>query len=75
LRQRGRGTSENVIDVGHDKDEIKSAINKALFDDEFIEKARNCKNPYGDGKASERIVKVLSKIKIDKTLLQKKITY
>ena len=75
LRQRGRGTSENVIDVEHDKDEIKSAISKALFDDEFIERIKNCKNPYGDGKASERIVKVLCEIKLDNKLLQKKITY
>lgn len=74
-RQEGRERSKNVIDVGHDKDEIKKAINKALHDKKFKDKVRRCKNPYGDGKASERIVKILSEIKLDQKLLQKKITY
>lgn len=74
-RQEGRERSQNVIDVGYDKDQIKKAINKALYDKKFKEKVKRCKNPYGDGKASERIVKILSKIKLDQKLLQKKITY
>ncbi|MBU4190390.1 MAG: UDP-N-acetyl glucosamine 2-epimerase [Candidatus Thermoplasmatota archaeon] len=41
----------------------------------FSIKEKKCKNPYGNGKASKRIVKVLSEIKIDKKLLQKRITY
>lgn len=74
-RQEGRERSENVIDVDYDKNEIKKAIQKALFDKKFRSKVKRCKNPYGDGKASERIVKILSKIKIDQKILQKKITY
>jgi len=75
LRQEGRDRSQNVIDVGHDKGQIKRAINKALHDKKFREKVGRCKNPYGDGKASERIVRILRKIKLEKKLLQKKITY
>ena len=74
-RQEGRQRAENVIDVDYDKEEIKAAIKKALYDEEFKEKVKNCKNPYGDGKAGVRIADILSKIKIDKKLLQKKITY
>jgi len=74
IRQQGRERSTNVIDVPHDREKIEKAIGKALFDKKFREKVRRCKNPYGDGKASERIVDVLSKIKIDRELLQKKLT-
>ena len=75
-RQEGRQRAENVIDVDYDKEQIKAAIKKALYDEVFKEKVKkNCKNPYGDGKAGVRIADILSKIKIDKKLLQKKITY
>jgi len=74
-RQEGRQRAENVIDVDYDKEQIKAAIKKALYDEVFKEKIKNCKNPYGDGKAGVRIADILSKIKIDKRLLQKNITY
>ena len=74
-RQEGRQRAENVIDVDYDKEQIKAAIKKALYDEVFKEKVRNCNNPYGDGKAGVRIADILSKIKIDTNLLQKKITY
>jgi len=74
-RQEGRERAGNVIDVDYKKNEIKKAIKKAIFDKKFRERVKKCKNPYGDGKAGIRIVNILSKIKIDKKLLQKKITY
>ncbi len=74
-RQRGRERAGNIIDVPYEKGKIKDAIQKALYDEEFKEKFRNCTNPYGDGKASDRIVEILSNIRIDKRLLQKKLTY
>ena len=70
-RQQGRERSENVLDVPHDKGSIKNAVQKALSDKGFRETVRNCKSPYGDGKASERIVKVLEEIIINKKLLKK----
>uniref|UniRef100_A0A7V3J924 UDP-N-acetylglucosamine 2-epimerase (Hydrolyzing) n=1 Tax=candidate division CPR3 bacterium TaxID=2268181 RepID=A0A7V3J924_UNCC3 len=75
IRQDGRERSTNVIDVPHDKNAIVKAIKKALYDKKFREQVKRCKNPYGDGHAAERIVKVLSTIKLDKKLLQKQITY
>jgi len=74
-RQKGRQRTENVIDVDYDKEEIKMAIQKALYEEAFKEKVKNCKNPYGDGKAGMRIANVLSEIKIDKKLLEKRMTY
>ncbi|MBD3211228.1 MAG: UDP-N-acetylglucosamine 2-epimerase (hydrolyzing) [Candidatus Lokiarchaeota archaeon] len=74
-RQEGRERSNNVIDVDYNRYEILKSIEKALHDEDFKKIIENCTNPYGDGKASKLIVKVLKKIEINKKLIQKKITY
>ena len=73
-RQSGRERSDNIIDSGYKKDEIISAIKKALSP-EFIKKAEKCENPYGDGKSGERIVKILKEVELGRELLDKKIAY
>jgi UDP-N-acetylglucosamine 2-epimerase (non-hydrolysing)/GDP/UDP-N,N'-diacetylbacillosamine 2-epimerase (hydrolysing) len=74
-RQQGRERSENIIDVKAEKHAIQSAIEYALSNTSFLEKVKTCKNRFGDGKASERIVKILKQVQIDETLVQKQITY
>lgn len=74
-RQEERERADNVIDVNYDKNEIICAIKRALYDKDFMQNVKNCKNPYGDGKAAARIVKVLKKVEISSSLLQKKIAY
>jgi UDP-N-acetylglucosamine 2-epimerase (non-hydrolysing)/GDP/UDP-N,N'-diacetylbacillosamine 2-epimerase (hydrolysing) len=74
-RQQGRQRACNVIDAENDKKEIVAAIKKALHDKKFRLALSKCKNPYGDGKTAQRIAKLLAEIKIDKELLQKRITY
>lgn len=74
-RNVGREHAENVIFIDPSKNEIIRAIQTALYDENFKEKIRQCENPWGDGKTSGRIVKVLGEIEINKKLLQKKITY
>jgi len=74
-RQEGREKAANVIDVSYRKEEIKKAIEKAIYDKKFKEKVKKCKNPYGDGKTGARIAGILDKIKINKKLLEKKITF
>lgn len=66
---------ENVIDIDYDKEQIKAAIKKALYDEDFKREVKNCKNPYGDGKVGVRIADILCKVNIDKKLLQKRLTY
>lgn len=73
-RQEGRERAENIIDVNHDRKEIKKAIEKALYDENFkrlVKSSRN-KNPYGDGKAGVRIARILSEIDLSTNLLQKR---
>ena len=74
-RQHGREHAANVIHVNYYQDEIKNAINTALYDKRFLAKVKKCVNPYGDGSASNKIIKILSKIKPDADLLQKKMMY
>jgi len=74
-REKGRERVKNVINVDYKKDEIKKAIQKAIYNKKFRERVKKCKNPYGDGKTGPRIAKILARVKIDKKLLEKQITY
>nr|WP_320161319.1 UDP-N-acetylglucosamine 2-epimerase [uncultured Methanoregula sp.] len=74
-RQWGRQRAQNVIDTGYEKDQIAAAIRKALTDATFIKEVRLCRNPYGDGKSADKIIKILNEIRIDAALLQKRMTY
>jgi GDP/UDP-N,N'-diacetylbacillosamine 2-epimerase (hydrolysing) len=74
-RQEGRQRAGNVIDVFYDTEEIVAAVKKALQDKDFRKKVSSCENPYGDGNAGERIVKVLRKVELGKKLLEKRMTY
>lgn len=74
-RQQGRSRSENIIDVEPNKNKILGVINFALNDKDFLKKVKLCKNKFGEGKASQKIVKILKELKIDNKLIQKQITY
>ena len=65
-RQKGRIRSESVIDCNINKEDIISSIERALNLD-----CEKVINPYGEGKASDKIVSVLEKINIKKISLQK----
>ena len=73
-RQNRRPQACNVINVGYYKQEIIAGLRQAISP-EFKARARTATNPYGDGRASENIVRVLKEITIDDRLLRKDITY
>ena len=74
-RQNGRLKPRNVIDVECNTKEILNKINFVLKNKKFVKSLRKLKNPYGDGKSAIKIIKLLKKIRIDKKIIQKKITY
>lgn len=74
-RQKGRERGENVIDADYKKADIKSKIFICLYDETFKQRVNSCNNPYGDGKAGEKITEILSSININESLLQKKMSY
>ena len=50
--------------VGADKQKIVEAVNQLLVDDTAYQDMARAHNPYGDGHASERILKVLEEIEL-----------
>ena len=74
-RQNNRLRAGNVIDCEHNKQEIFKALNKALYDKNFLKKLSKIKNPYGDGNSSKKIVEELLKLNLKKFNTQKTITY
>jgi GDP/UDP-N,N'-diacetylbacillosamine 2-epimerase (hydrolysing) len=74
-RQQGRQRASNVLDTPHDRQAIEEALRTALSDESFIQQARHCTNPYGDGRAGERIVEVLASISLGREYLQKRLAY
>ncbi len=72
-RQNGRERHLNIIDVDYNCEEIKNAIKTAIYDKKFKVRLNECINPYGDGKTSLRVVKVLNNIKLDNKLLEKRL--
>ena len=57
-RQKGRIKAESVISCDPTHESISTAIREA-FSEEFQSRLKNVKNPYGEGGASEKIVKIL----------------
>jgi UDP-N-acetylglucosamine 2-epimerase len=66
-REAGRERGRNVIDVGHDRQQITQAIRAHLSN------GRPTPDPiYGDGKAGPRIAKLLTEIPLS---VEKRLTY
>jgi len=57
-RQKGRLKAASVIDCAPDRRAITEAL-QYLYSDAFQQTLKTVRNPYGDGGASERIVRVL----------------
>jgi UDP-hydrolysing UDP-N-acetyl-D-glucosamine 2-epimerase len=74
-RQEGRTKGNNVISVPYNKVEIQRAINIALYDSDFRRQLSLGYNPYGYGGTCDEILSVLRTVKLDRKLLQKRITY
>lgn len=70
-RQQGRTRASNVIDVDTTVDEILRGIRTAL-DPRFRQTLVGLVNPYGDGHAAERIVRILEGTELSDKLVAKK---
>lgn len=74
-RQYRREQAKNIINVDYNVDDIYNSAEQILANDEFRKTLEHISNPYGDGTASDIIVRILKKIEITQELLQKTITY
>jgi UDP-N-acetylglucosamine 2-epimerase (non-hydrolysing)/GDP/UDP-N,N'-diacetylbacillosamine 2-epimerase (hydrolysing) len=76
IRQIGRERGNNVIDIPHSKTEIIRAIRKALADEEFRKAVKGSVNPFDtERKGAQKIADIVSEIRIDEKLLQKRLIY
>jgi GDP/UDP-N,N'-diacetylbacillosamine 2-epimerase (hydrolysing) len=66
-RQRGRLKAVSVIDCNPDKVSISNALAQ-LFSPDFQAVLSAVENPYGDGGASEAIVRLLEEQQLDNLL-------
>ncbi|MBT3408891.1 UDP-N-acetylglucosamine 2-epimerase (hydrolyzing) [Candidatus Woesearchaeota archaeon] len=74
IREQGREKAESTLNSEHDKKQIKQKINFALSKT-FSNSIKNMKNPYNSNNVEANICEILSKIKINKKLINKKLTY
>ena len=73
-RQEGREQNKNIFNTNYTKKSIQQGIINSIKYSE-LNKHKNIKNIHGDGKASQKIVNVIKKIKNFDKLLIKKTTY
>jgi len=71
LRQQGREHASNVVDAAADVRSVQDAVRLARSS-EFCASLRGINNPYGDGFASEKIVRVLTTVPLTRELLMKR---
>jgi UDP-hydrolysing UDP-N-acetyl-D-glucosamine 2-epimerase len=71
LRQQGRERARNVLDADADGRAILDAV-KMARNAQFRESLRGMANPYGEGVASEKIVRVLTTVPLSQELLMKR---
>jgi len=71
MRQQGRERARNVLDAAADRTAIRKAIGIARSA-EFRASLAGMVNPYGEGRASEKIVEVLTSVPLGTELLVKR---
>ena len=74
-RQQGRERSENAISVEPIKKDIVKAINQCLYDSNYLERVKNCSQPFGDATSWKKIHQVLSTVNFDEKLFDKKLIF
>lgn len=63
-RQLGRIQADSIINANPFSEELFNAFEK-LYAPEFQKQIRKCRNPYGEGGASAKIVAILNEIELD----------
>lgn len=71
LRQEGRERAANIIDCPASTDSILAAVESARSPS-FRQVAAAVENPYGDGRAGERIAEILANVELGDRLLRKR---
>lgn len=70
-RQQGRERSRCIVDVPAQKDAIVSGLEQVRSQG-FRDSLEGMQNPYGDGRAGERIAEILAEVELGARLLEKR---
>ena len=73
-RERGRFRARNIIDVEYGMESVSRGLQKALSPG-FKASLRDCRSSYGDGRSSERVLKILKETALNQPLLDKQLAY
>jgi UDP-hydrolysing UDP-N-acetyl-D-glucosamine 2-epimerase len=73
-RQNGRLKPKNIVNADYNRNDIYNKIKFCMSNKKYLKIIKSLKNPYGDGKSSLKIVKILDKIDLTKST-QKQNTY
>jgi UDP-hydrolysing UDP-N-acetyl-D-glucosamine 2-epimerase len=73
-RQNGRLKPKNIINTDYNRHDIYNKIKFCMSNKKYLKTIKSLRNPYGDGKSSLKILKILDKIDLTKST-QKKNTY
>ena len=73
-RQNGRLKPKNIVNAEYNRHDIYNKIKFCMFNKKYLKNIKSLKNPYGDGKSSLKICKILDKIDLTKST-QKQNTY
>ena len=71
MRQQGRERARNVLDAPANKESVLQAMETARTE-QYRRSLKGMANPYGDGRASEKIVQVLTTVPLTRDLLIKR---
>jgi UDP-N-acetylglucosamine 2-epimerase (non-hydrolysing)/GDP/UDP-N,N'-diacetylbacillosamine 2-epimerase (hydrolysing) len=74
-RQRGRPQASNILNCEPAREAVAAAITRALDDAAFRTQAAQAVNPYGDGRSSPRICRILRDVTLDRALMDKETTF
>ena len=64
-RQTGRLNAGNVVFVNYNQKNIISALNRACFDNKYLNNLKKIDNLYGNGFSSKKITRFLEKINLN----------
>ncbi|MFQ5653395.1 MAG: UDP-N-acetylglucosamine 2-epimerase, partial [Planctomycetota bacterium] len=73
-RNRRREHGANVLFVDREPGSLKRALDRALGDPSWLASLKEAPNPYGDGRAAQRIASILAEISIDEAFYRKRLT-
>lgn len=73
-RQNGRLKPKNIVNADYNSNDIYNKIRFCMSNKKYLKTVKSLKNPYGDGKSSLKIVRILSRIDLTKST-QKQNTY